>query len=186
MKLCFSLMIIMCSILDCSAQKKFDPLSLVLEPQAAKRARYKLNVWKYMYEVHMKDGSVLKANSDILKDNNSGKYFIYYSKGDSLRKIFPEETTKIERPNPFDMPNKIEGYPNEKLWKFKVIQGKISANCFFINGNEINEIQLNDGEVVAFSPEYLRTLLTLNKALKAYDKKDYYTAIKIHNQKNSD
>lgn len=152
-----------------------------------KHGKYKRNVWKYIYDVELKDGSNVKANSDILKDSISGKYFLYYSKGDSSKQIFAHETLKIKRPNPFNMLQTIEGLPNGDKWRFAVIKGKINANCFFIKGNEINEIQLNGADIIPFNSEHLKSLIkNSKKALKAFDKKDYYTAINIFNRQNHD
>ncbi len=80
--------------------------------RAKNKAKYKNNLWRYLYEIEMKDGSILNVNSDVLKDPGSGKYFFYYSNNDSVKQIFPNETTKITRENPYNRYNIIEGFPN--------------------------------------------------------------------------
>ena len=153
------------------------------ERKIKKHGKYKRNVWKYIYDIELKDGSHIQANSDILKDSVSGKYFLYYSKGDSLKQIFAEETFKITRPDPFNMQQKIEGLPNGDKWRFTVIKGKINAFCFFIDGTEINQIQINNGEITPFKPDYLRSLIGDNKkAINAWEEKNYYEAVKTYNK----
>jgi hypothetical protein len=161
-----------------------DPITKVTDKKARKHYKYKLNVWKYTYEVYMKDGSTIKANSDILQEGKGTSSFIYYSKNDSLRKILPEETIKVIRPNPYDMRESLIGYPSINTWKFVLLKGKINATYLFNKGWQISEIQINEGEISPFSPEYLRSIIkTENKALEAWEQKDYFSAIKIYNRK---
>lgn len=167
---------------DASAQY-ISIIPRIIEPKAAKRLKYKINTWKYLYEIELKDGSVLTANSDILREKDSDKYFIYYFKDDSLIKIYPQETLSIKKPNPYNMQEYVEGVPYKNQWRFKVLGGKINAFCYFLNGRQITEIQIGKGEVIPLDPEYLRLQIqNSEKALDAWDKKDYYTAIKIHNK----
>jgi len=155
----------------------------ILENKPKQNGRYKRNVWKYQYEIYLKNGEIVKANSEILKDSISGKYYIYYSDEKALTKIFPEETTLIKKRNPYNMFETIEGVPHGNLWRFTVLKGRINAFCFFVNGRQINEIQLKDQEIKPLDVGYLRFLFTgLGEAMEACDKQDYYTAITIYNQ----
>jgi hypothetical protein len=152
-----------------------------------KHLKYKLNVWKYVYHVNLNNGSTLKANSDILLDTVSGKYFLYYSKKDSVHKIFSTDTKTIERPNPFDLEQVLVGIPADDKWKFLILEGKINAYCYFIqNSREINEIQFKNGKAEEFKPDELKNAIqSCRKAMKAFRKRDYYTAIAVYNRKNN-
>jgi hypothetical protein len=138
MRLFFSLIAILISS-NTFAQYE-DPVTKVAGKKARKHYQYKLNVWKYTYEVHMKDGSFIKANSDILQEGKGTSFFLYYSKNDSLRKIFPEETIKVIRPNPYDNSESLIGYPDTTTWKFVLLEGKINATYLFNKGWQISEI----------------------------------------------
>ncbi|MEJ6982339.1 hypothetical protein WG906_17880 [Pedobacter sp. P351] len=195
MRLSFLFICLIGSCLICFGQ--FGPIPRIsqndptysnpFEQKIKKHGKYKRNVWKYIYEVEMKDGSNVQANSDILKDSISGKHFLYSSNSNSLKQIFAGETSKITRPDPYNMKQTIEGLPNGDKWRFAVIKGKINAFCFFVKGNEINEIQLNGADIIPFNTEHLKSLIKNSaKALKAFDQKDYYTAINIFNRQNID
>jgi len=171
---------------DYKPSTKAPDLFDVLSPNAKKHGPYKTykkTVRKYIYEIEMKDGSILKTNSEILRDSVSDKYFLYYSKDTLLKKIFVEETNKISRPNPF-VSNlvKIEGLPIDNMWRFNILKGRINAYCYFVKSTEINEIQVNGGDIIPFNAEYLSSFLgDFNKAVLAWNIKDYYNAIRLFN-----
>lgn len=174
---------------DYKPSTKVPNLLDVISPTAKKHGtykKYKNNVRKYIYEIEMKDGSILMTNSEILRDSVSDKYFLYYSKDTLLKKVFVEETNKISRPNPFvPGPVEIEGLPVDNRWRFNILKGRINAYCYFVKNTEINEIQINGGDIISFNAEYLRSFLgEYNKAVLAWNIKDYYNAIRLFNQSN--
>ena len=160
---------------------KAQPNTPDLETYMSKKyIKYKFNEWKYLYKVYLKDGDVIEVNSDILKVADSS--FLYSNHKGNLTKILPEHTLKVERPNPYDMINLIEGFPDNKIWRFKVLIGKIDAYSFFINGKQINQYEYQNSGLVTIDKNNLRNILSANKkAIKYYDKGDLYLAIKAFN-----
>ncbi|HEY0669978.1 MAG TPA: hypothetical protein VGD22_17490 [Sphingobacteriaceae bacterium] len=150
-----------------------------------KRQKYKMTVWKYSHKIYMKDGSTLNSNSKIFFDSLTNKTYLYYSSDDSLRKIYPEETTRISRINPYKKDQQIDGLPAEKRWKFQVISGKINGYSSFTNSTQPEEFSIGLNGYQPITSEILVNLLMpYEEIYQLYLKKEYYQAIVLYNKKN--
>jgi len=145
-----------------------------------------MTIWKYSHEIHMKDGSILNSNSKIFFDSLSKKSYLYYSLKDSLRKIYPEETERISRVNPYKKKQKIDGFPAENRWKFQVISGAVNGYSSFTNSTQPEEFSIEP--IKTCQPTTSEVLATMLKPYEdiyqVYLKKDYYQAITLYNKKN--
>ncbi len=160
---------------------------------------------KYYFEVLLKDGTKQVVKSKIHTDTIIHKSYLEYvnksvSRSDSNRilKIYPYQTLKISRveipvaATRFDpKPSyKIEGLAVDSCWRFKIISGKINAYSFLSEQSDLNTFYLNafqykNEEIQSLDPEKLRIIIQSNeKAVKAFNKKDYYNAILKYNNSN--
>ncbi|MDB5121777.1 MAG: hypothetical protein JWN56_2995 [Sphingobacteriales bacterium] len=172
------------------ATPAYDTGRFLREREDAARFKRKANrfdrkSWMDIYSIYMKDGSILKVNSNIFINPASGKHFLYSSGKDSVSKIYPDQTIKLIKQNPYykieEMP--VEGTALDSCWRFKVITGKINGYSSFFKSVQLNEFQLNNGKIISIGSKELEALLISNKkAYAAFLIKDYYRAVKIYNQ----
>lgn len=156
-------------------------------PRVKKHAKYKRNLWKFVYDVKMIDGNALKANSEIFVDKQLNRHFIYHTSDNSTRKIFPEETISLTKPNPYKKQDLITGIPVGNKWQFKVLSGQINAYCSFVDGFKITEIQKSNGQIIEANTESMNSAVgNLKKAREAVSKNDYYAAIRLYNKKHKE
>jgi hypothetical protein len=135
----------------------------------------------FTFKVHLLDSSVVEANSDIFYDQSLRKYYIFYHKADSLRKIYPEQTLLLsKRVNTEDEFRHYVGIPTEACWRFCVLKGRMNGITFYLRSNAaINEIQVDDTDFLNInSVEAEAYFKTSPKAYKHYQAKDYRKAIK--------
>jgi len=166
---------------------------------------WRANVGKgTVYQVTLKDSSVLNVKSFQYTDTTSHKTFLVYEnknfkKSDSAhryQKIYADQTLYISVTDD-DFGRLSYGVPLDSCWMFKVMNGPISvyAKSFYYltlaaNGNEqefdkgeIVGIQLNDGPIVQLTDDNLKGMLGQDAAaLESLEKKKYYKAIKKYNR----
>lgn len=157
-----------------------------------KKHKYNRNVWKYIYFADMKDGARLEVNSSIFKDPESGKHFLYYNDKGLIKKIFPDQTLRIIKQNPYlkeknfkdifdDIP--LVGVPLDSCWRFQVIRGEIDGYSSFYKSIQVNEVRLNDKIIPVDSKELENILMGNQKAYEAFLNKEYFQAISIFNER---
>jgi hypothetical protein len=170
---------------------------------AAYRPAYFLNskdvyIPKHTFTVLLKDSSEKIVTSTIHFDQSTKRYYLILEnkkvrKSDPEReqKIYAHETINITVPVTVDRPE-IKGVATDSCWLFKVLSGKINAYSEYaelspINSTPIAAIQTGSGELEAFSPERLESLISTDGgAHNAFKKKHYYVAIKRYNRRNDD
>jgi hypothetical protein len=177
----------LCFTASAQDRKPYEPKELPsLIPRKntvkAKHRKYNRNVWRYVYTVFLHDGAKLEVNSNIFKDLEGGKHFLYHTDEKGLRKIVPSESTRITRVDSETMET-VEGKPFGDVWLFKVIQGKMNAFTTFLDGKmNITHIQTGDGSLLEVpSPAAEAAIKTHEAAYSAYLSKDYLTAVKLYN-----
>ncbi|MBI2729886.1 MAG: hypothetical protein HYX40_03895 [Sphingobacteriales bacterium] len=150
---------------------------------------------KWEYSITLKDSTKLIVNSKLFLDEERKSFYLEYknknlSKSDSnyLQRIYPVQTISAERMDRV-WNTVISGIPTDSCWLFAVLSGPINAYSVFsesasvMEGN-ITAIQLNNGSIEAFDPEKLKEIIKDNpKAMKSFNKKDYYNAIRKYNEK---
>jgi hypothetical protein len=146
---------------------------------------------KYTFKVTLKDNSQLDVKSKIYADTATHKsYLIYVNKAlkrdDPNRetKIYPEQTLKISRQEVnFRGSYDVNGMPTDSCWLFKVVTGKINmyshlSETEMLNNMYLRAFQVGDGPVQKIDSASLVSLIKDSpKAMKAFNKKDYYKAI---------
>lgn len=151
---------------------------------------------KFKFKVSMKDGTIREVTSKIYTDTVLRKSYLLFKnkevpKNDSLReqRIYPDQTLQISRVfggNTTGMAaagEVIVGAATDTCWLFKAVKGKITAYSFLsermnLNTLYLNAFQLDNGIIEKLDPERLKTIIQNDpKAMKAFEKKDYYTAI---------
>lgn len=157
---------------------------------------------KYKFTVTLKDGSTREVSSKIYTDTIlHSSYLLFVNKkiprGNSAReeRIYPTKTLKISRVyQDFNHPEKtevLEGRATDSCWLFKAITGKITAYSFLserfnLNTYYLSAFQFENGEIQRLDPAKLKAIIAdNNKAMKAFNKKDYYTAIIRYNKSAS-
>ncbi|TAH02690.1 MAG: hypothetical protein EAZ15_04710 [Sphingobacteriales bacterium] len=116
---------------------------------------------------------LIKVNKKIEK-NKPGRETKIYTK--ETKKIFTELFEG----------GTLNGVITDSCWLFKVINGQISAYSPIANlklqTNYLNAFQVADGPIQKFDPKKLEKVIADNpKAKIAFDKKNYFKAIKIYN-----
>jgi hypothetical protein len=149
-----------------------------------------MNNQKYKFKVLMKDSTVKELKSKIYMDTVLHKSYLTYDdktiKDKKLReqRIYSNQTVCISRT---DYNDNITGMANDSCWLFKVVSGKINAYSPLSERYEIDSFylrayQLGDGPVVKLDSASLAPIIAKSpKALKAFQKKDYYKAIGKYN-----
>ncbi|MDB5118790.1 MAG: hypothetical protein JWN56_8 [Sphingobacteriales bacterium] len=190
-----------------SQQYQHQMMNRMMTRSWLNNANYLVNE-KYDFEVHLNDGTKQIVKSKIYTDTIAHQSYLEYinkslAEGDSRRitRIYPSKTSKIIRiivplhTNEFEpapRPYAIEGLSSDSCWRFKVISGKISAFSFLseqydLNTFYLNAFQFNNGEIQPLDPEKLKNIIQSDgKAMKYFQKKDYYGAILRYNKQSKD
>jgi len=147
----------------------------------------------YTFQVKLKNDSLLEVKSKIYADTATHKsYLIYKNKKldrddpNREQKIYAYQTVKISRyvGQVEDDPGYyITGMATDTCWLFKVATGKINIYSHLSGASELNNLylrafQVGDGPIQKIDSAALVSIIKDNpKAMKAFKKKDYYTAI---------
>jgi len=132
---------------------------------------------EYDFVVTLRDSTKKEVTSAIYTDSVSRKRFIIlvdkkFNKSDTNRykKIFPAQTLNltcvlIPRDDDNNVPgNYLQGKPADTCWMFKAFKGRLTAYSYTINDGPfdtsmITGIQLNDGPILKFTKENLKTMV---------------------------
>jgi len=160
---------------------------------------------EFDFEVTLRDSTKTKVTSAIYTDTTTRKRFIVlvdkkYKKSDTNRykKIYPSQTLDlvcvlIQKNEDNETPGSyLPGKPTDSCWMFKAISGRISAYSYLIfndtspiNQSYIIGIQLNDGPILKFNEDNLKTMVGQDaKALKLVENKKYIRAITKYNKES--
>jgi hypothetical protein len=160
---------------------------------------------KYSFMVTLKDSSKKTVKSKIYFDTSSHKSYLLlvdkkFPKSDPAnreQKIYADQTLSLSRSDSIYMERsdetknwiEIKGVANDSCWMFKAKVGPISIYSFlsevemYFDPATICGVQLNDGPVVKYNSENLKTMIGQDKeAMKYLDKKNYYEAIDKFNR----
>jgi hypothetical protein len=152
---------------------------------------------KYNFRVTFKDGSTRDILSKIYTDTTLHVSYLKivnkksnYAAGREER-IYPNQTLKISRLyEDFKKPERkevIEGQAADSCWLFKAVSGKITAYSFLserleLHTGYLSAFQVDSGMIQNFTPEQLKAVISgSGKAMKAFNKQDYYQAIVRYN-----
>ncbi|WP_207423948.1 hypothetical protein [Desertivirga brevis] len=152
---------------------------------------------KYNFRVTFKDGTTRDILSKIYTDTALRvSYLKIVNKKSNYgaareERIYPKQTLKISRLyEDFKKPEKkeiIEGLAADSCWLFKAVSGKITAYSFLserleLHTGYLSAFQVDSGAVQDFTPENLKVVISgSGKAMKAFNKQDYYQAIVRYN-----
>lgn len=136
------------------------------------------------YIIHLKNDTVIKANSDIVLDTENGKYYLYIVIGDNTQKIYPEDTKFITHSNPYDSDTNIMGFPKNGRWLFTLNTGKIKTYAYSSKTNQFDFYSIDNGELKLFDDmdEMINLLKDNITAYQLLRKKEFYKAIKSYNK----
>lgn len=160
---------------------------------------------EYTYLVKMKDGSKKTVKSYIYIDTTLHKSYLLFidksfAKSDSAhrkQKIYTDKTLSIGRIyNTLDSSENtvtvyFTGTATDSCWLFKALPGKISlysfvsefGNSHIFDASTIVAIQYDNGPIVHLDPDELKHFIAADeKAMKFFDKKYYFDAVKRYNK----
>lgn len=153
---------------------------------------------KYTFMLIMKDNSQLEVDSKIYTDTATHKSYVIYidkkfkrSDPNRDRKIYADQTLKISRTGITEEQTTytVTGMPTDSCWLFLVGSGKINVYSHLSQTVDLNNLylrafQVGSGPVQKIDSASLFSVIKDNpKAVKAFNKKDYYTAIEKYNSK---
>jgi hypothetical protein len=124
-------------------------------------------------------------NSYYLEDKNSS---LPKTDTNRVKKIYPWQTLSVERLDAV-WNEMVFGEPVDSCWLFLVMRGKINVFSFFseessVSNGAIAAIQFDFGPLEKFDAAKLQEYIKDNvKAMAAFNKKDYYNAIRVYNKK---
>jgi len=149
------------------------------------------NNQKYKFKVVMKDSSVLEVKSKIYVDTALHKSYLIYDdksiqgdKKERQKKIYSTNTRNISRT---EAGENYVGIATDSCWLFKVMSGPINAysplsETFNLKSFYLRAFQVGDGPIQKLDSAGLAPIVMKSpKALKAFQKKDYYKAIDKYN-----
>lgn len=149
-----------------------------------------MNNQKYKFKVLMKDSTTKEVKSKIYMDTTLHKSYLTYEdktitdKKLREKRIYSNQTICITRN---DYNEDVTGMANDSCWLFKVVSGKINAYSPLSERYDISSIylkayQFENGPVMKLDSASLAPIIAKSpKALKAFQKKDYYKAIDKYN-----
>jgi hypothetical protein len=161
---------------------------------------------EYTYKVVMKDGSQQTITSYIYFDTLQKKSYLLlvdkrYPRSDTAHrkvKIYSTQTISISRDatpsNPDDSVVKrvwFDGMATDSCWLFHAINGKINlysfvselGNSYLFDPSTIAAVQYGTCAIGKFDPDALKAFIGNDeKAMKYFDKKEYFDAVKRYNK----
>ncbi|MDB4920796.1 hypothetical protein [Mucilaginibacter sp.] len=160
---------------------------------------------EYTYKVVMKDGPQQTITSYIYFDTLQKKSYLLlvdkrYPRSDTAHrkvKIYSTQTISISRDvtpsNPDDSAKQVwfDGMATDSCWLFHAIKGKINlysfvsefGNSYLFDPSTIAAVQYGTSVMGKFEPDALKAFIGNDeKAMKYFDKKDYFDAVKRYNK----
>jgi hypothetical protein len=161
---------------------------------------------EYNYLVKLKDGTTKTVKSYIYIDTLLHKSYLLFvdksvPKADTAhrkQKIYADHTLSIGRiftigndSNSVVKQEYFTGVATDSCWQFKALSGKITLYSIFsemgdsrlFDPSTVVGIQYDNGSVLRLEPDALKSFIASDeKAMKYFNKKDYYSAIKKFNK----